>query len=486
MDTSLTLARHFARLVWLLIHEPQSTVEQKVALRAVVTVSKDSSVRLGNTEGRLAVNGLVMPQALAGVQELAERLATHSIEGIDIEQAAAPAELLALARLLAVGAASTHDAADLARKLSELQEKTVHVRLAEKAVAQPAPASGPGAAPDAGPATASERVQSLWDQLAAAPDAPAAQQVLTELAFLAEQATREGRTGDVADKFITLLEFEAKVVNPDLRPAYVMAARRLTRPTILRPIAHLLATEPERTAQTERILQRCAQDGVDAVVDQFLGATSNLQRRAYRDVLFRLTGAREALVQMLSDPRWYVVRQAAEFLGEMGAQDAERALADLLRHKDARVRRAATRALARLDSAFTLDALARAVTDDDATVRLEAVAGLTARKGARAGSMLASAIDAENDLEVQFSILAALGRIATPETVAKLAAAAAAASGFFRSRKNSALRIAAITALGDAHTPAALTALQAMANDREKDVREAVARTLMSQKGTAA
>src|SRR5258708_34772142 len=104
MDNSLTLARYFARLVWLLVHEGQSKDDQKAALRAVVVVSKDASVRLGNNEGRLAVNGLVMPQALTGVQELAERLAVHKIDEIDIDIGAAPAELLALARLLAVEA----------------------------------------------------------------------------------------------------------------------------------------------------------------------------------------------------------------------------------------------------------------------------------------------------------------------------------------------------------------------------------------------
>ena len=60
MDNSLTLARYFARLVWLLVHEGQAVNDQKGALRAVITVSRDSSVRLGNKEGRLAVNGLVL------------------------------------------------------------------------------------------------------------------------------------------------------------------------------------------------------------------------------------------------------------------------------------------------------------------------------------------------------------------------------------------------------------------------------------------
>ena len=481
MDNSLTLARHFARLVWLLIHEGPATAEQKGALRAMVFVSKEASVRLGNSEGRLAVNGLVMPQALAGVQELAERLASHSIDAIDIEQGAAPSELLALARLLAVPAASTSDAAAFAQKLAELQVKTVHVRFLDAAAAG---ATGP--VPKQEPPTRNERASELWDRLAAATDVTSAQQVLDELAFVAEQATREGRTADVADKFITLIEYEAKVEDPELRRVFAMSARRLTKPTILRPIARLIVTDPARETLTERILQRCTQDGVDAVVDQFLGARSMLERRAYREVLFRLDAARPSLLQMLSDPRWYVVRQAAEFLGEMAAPDVERPLADLLRHHDERVRRAAARALSRSDSAFALDALARALADEATPVRLEAVAALGARKVGRARALLASAIDAEGDQEVQMSIVVALGRQATPEGVAKLSAAAAAAGGFFKSKKNAALRLAAIAALGNAHTPAALSALQGQANDREKQVRDAVARALASQRGSAA
>ena len=55
MDNSLSLARYFARLVWLLVHEGQSVDDQKAALRAAVTVSNDSSVRLGNKKTLLAV-----------------------------------------------------------------------------------------------------------------------------------------------------------------------------------------------------------------------------------------------------------------------------------------------------------------------------------------------------------------------------------------------------------------------------------------------
>ncbi|HEV8409832.1 MAG TPA: HEAT repeat domain-containing protein [Gemmatimonadaceae bacterium] len=484
MDNSLTLARYFARLVWLLVHEGQSIDDQKAALRAVATVSKDSSVRLGNKEGRLAVNGLVMPQALTGVQEFAERLAAHQIEEIELDQGAVPAELLALARLLAIEATTSSDSADFAQKLSELTGNTVRVKLAT--VTEAPPARTTETPSEAAPDEAQPRVPTLLAKLTGELDPAAAHQVLDELAFLAEQATREGRTTDVMEIFSAMLDREAGITDPDVRRVFLVTVRRLTRPTILRPIAVLLVTNPDAAAGTERILARVGQDGVDAVVDQFTSSPSISARRTYRDVLSRLPLAREALVQMLADPRWFIVRQAAEFLGEMGAEEAERPLAELLRDDDERVRRAVTRALSRIESSFTLDAVARSVTDSSPTVRLEAIAGLASRKGGRAGSMLAKAIDSENEQEVQYALLAALGRVATPEAVQKLSRAAEAASGLFASRKNVGLRVAAIFALGEARTPGALTTLQSLSNDKDKDVKEAAAKTLLLLRGTAA
>jgi hypothetical protein len=484
MDNSLTLARYFARLVWLLVHQGQSVDEQKGALRAVVTVSKDSSVRLRNKEGRLAVNGLVMPQALTGVQELAERLAVHRIEEIEIDQSAAPAELLALARLLSATAVTPTDAADFTRRLSELASATVRVKRA--AASEPVRVSeSPPQAVDVAE-DASSRAAKLLAKITDRVEVPAAQQIVDEIAQIAEQAAREGRTGDVATIFAELLEREPAITDPDVRRLVVVAVRRLTKPTILRPVAMLLVAHPATALRTERILQGVGQDGVDAVVDQHASSRSLTERGIYRDTLSRLTIAVEALVQMLSDPRWYVVRQAAELLGDLGAEQAERPLAELLRHADERVRRAAARALSCIESSFTLDAVARAVVDSAPTVRLEAIAGLAARKSGRAGSMLAKAIDTESEPEVQYAILGALGRVATPEAVQKLTKAAEAASGLFSSRKNIGLRVAAVYALGEAHTAGALAALHALAGDKDREVKEAAAKTLLLLRGTAA
>ena len=329
------------------------------------------------------------------------------------------------------------------------------------------------------------RAPKLLTKLTETPPATA-HKVLDELAFVAEQATREGRTGDVAALFSALLDREAVITDPDVRRIFLMTVRRLTKPTILRPIAgaaphasrhggphgaHPAACGPGRRRRGGGPVPRIA-----------LGAGAPALSRSP----LAPPPAGDSLLQMLTDPRWYIVRQAAEFLGEMGLEQAERPLAELLRHQDERVRRAATRALSRIESSFTLDAMGRAVTDASPSVRLEAVAGLSSRKSGRAGSILGRAIDGEAEQEVQFAILGGLGRVATPEAVQKLAKAAEAASGLFASRKNIGLRIAAVNALGEARTAGALTALQSLANDKDKDVKEAVAKTLLLLRGSAA
>ena len=75
MDYSVTFARHFARLVWLLLREPANVDEQKAALRALVTVSTDGAVTLTlSGSQQLAANGNELPGTLNAARELALRL----------------------------------------------------------------------------------------------------------------------------------------------------------------------------------------------------------------------------------------------------------------------------------------------------------------------------------------------------------------------------------------------------------------------------
>ncbi|HYC51680.1 MAG TPA: HEAT repeat domain-containing protein, partial [Gemmatimonadaceae bacterium] len=175
--------------------------------------------------------------------------------------------------------------------------------------------------------------------------------------------------------------------------------------------------------------------------------------------------------------RWFVVRNAADLLGELVAVDAESALITLLRHSDDRVRRSATNALLRLGTPDALKGIYDAVSDASPEVRIQAASALSTRKDGKTSTTLIRAIEDESDTDVQLAMIAALGRVATTDAVQKLVKMAEPDHRLFR-KKAVNLRVAAVQALGDARTPAALTALRELVADKDRDVRDTAMRAL--------
>jgi HEAT repeat protein len=220
------------------------------------------------------------------------------------------------------------------------------------------------------------------------------------------------------------------------------------------------------------------------LIEQLTTAQNSSDRRVYFDSLIKLNAGVTALIHMLGDARWYVARNAADLLGEMNTIEAEAPLADALKHDDDRVRRAAANSLAKIGTPNAMKSLHDALHDASPQVRLQAAAGLASRKGLKTSGTLIKALDDEQDAEVQFALLGALGKVATPDAVQKLIKAAEPEGRLFR-KKPTAFRIAAVQALGDARTPAALTALHALASDKEKEVKDAVLRVMVQSQALA-
>ena len=117
---------------------------------------------------------------------------------------------------------------------------------------------------------------------------------------------------------------------------------------------------------------------------------------------------------------------------------------------------------------------------------MAAIAALVARKSTRSATLLSAAIDEEEQLEVQFALLSALGRIATPDSVQKLIKATESGGGLFKTKKKGGLRVAAVHALAEARTPNATNTLRSLQNDRDKEVAEAARLALASPRPSAA
>ena len=145
MDHSVTFARHYARLLWLLLHEPTNVDEQKASLRALVTVSKDGAVSLTSSGDALWANATPVPSALAGVADLARQMAGHGLGAVAIEAGAAAAGVLGSARILASEASAGDGGAAALAKLQAVS--AAGVRFVTRQAPQPAaPAPAPAVA----------------------------------------------------------------------------------------------------------------------------------------------------------------------------------------------------------------------------------------------------------------------------------------------------------------------------------------------------
>lgn len=540
MDQSSTFARHFSRLVWLLMNESGSVDEQKMALRALVQVSKVGAVDLAIEDQELWAGDTVVPGALTGVRDLVNQLDAHSVRSLRVDEGTGPADLLGLARIVAARAVGNDGGANMAQRLealstsgiafvaipaserraleavtAPLESPTATTKPAEPAspaeppapsveaapTATPPAASPPAATPPAVAASAAKKMSEAseallaqlagravttlspeellagLDKTAAANDVVPTSKILDDLVTLAEHSARTGKPKLVAEILHGAVVRHAKMKDGDIRSIFGATIRRLSKPALLRAVAGLINKAPEQRQLVYEVLQAMGEAGGEAVIEQVGQARSAEERKGLVEVLVELTDAVPALVRMLGDSRWFVVRNAADLLGEMVATRAEDALVGLLRHADDRVRRSATNALLKLGTPDAVKGVYDAVNDDSPEVRMQVAAAISTRKDTKTSATLIRAIEGEDDSDVQLAMIAALGKVATPDAVQKLVKLAEAEGRLFK-KKDSALRVAAVLALGEAKSPAALNALKELVGDKDRDVRDTATRAL--------
>jgi hypothetical protein len=544
MDHSTTFARHFARLVHLLLHEPKSIANQKAALRLIVAMAKEGQVTLAIRDWQVIANGALLPPQLEGVQDLGAQLIGHAVTELVAEKEATAADLLGIARTLATEPIPGDGGRGLADQLAALGAKTVRVTLSGNAplprVAtvsmpthgsdMPAPVSAPAPAPAtnggsrntgdvaviakvepppptatpnrrpsvemgvmrgitdsylsqfAAPDTSRGSIASGFTELDATTSVNETTKLVDGVAGAAEAAFREGDSETLGLALAGLVKRETAAGDPNLRRAYGMGVRRLAKKPLLAAVAPLLVSQREMYEDLFAIFARTGDEGAEALIEQLNAAQSLAERRVYFDSLRKLNAGVKVLIHMLGDTRWYVVRNAADLLGEMSANDAEPKLSELLQHDDDRVRKAAVSALSKMTGAGAVKGLSASLEDGAPGVRVRAAAALGASKTPAAANALIKHLEREQVAEVQHACLSSLGKIATGDAIRFLTKAAQPASGLFK-KKATTYRVAAVRALGEARTPAAMGALQNLLHDKEKDVREAVFWAVRGGKG---
>ena len=536
MDQPTTFARHFARLVHLLLHDPKNIANQKAALRLLVAMSKESAVTLSVRDWEVTANGSVVPAQLEGVQDLTAQLIGHAVSDLVAEKDAAAADLLGIARILAAEPVPGDGGRSVTDKLAALGAKTVRATLAGAAPlprvptvslpthgsAIPAPvrrrstgvatvprdAGGNGPSRNTGDVPAvpppGEHMRRLsteigfmrgltgehlsqfaggdtsigsvtkgFKQLDATTNVNEITKLLDGVALAGEAAFREGDAETLATAMMGIVKRENAATDPHVKRAYGMGVRRLAKKHMLAAVAGMLTTHRDVYEDLIAVFTRTGDEAAEVLIEQLSTAQSLAERRVYFDSLRKMNAGVKVLIHHLGDARWYVVRNAADLLGEMAAADAESRLTELLQHDDDRVRRAAVSALSKMTGTAAVKGLATSLDDDAPGVRVRAAAALGNSKTPAAANALIKHLEREEVAEVQHACLASLGKIASPDAIRFLTKAAQPDGRLFK-RKATAYRVAAVRALGEARTPAAMGALQNLLHDKEKDVREAV------------
>jgi HEAT repeat protein len=506
VNPAIVFACQYARLVWLLLHDPRNIEEQKDALRAAIAVVGEGPVTIARRGSRVFANGKSLPDALAAAPELGAQMMQHGVMVIEIAANSPPAELLGTARILSTPGARGDKGRSAKEQFAPLKLVAFKFAFEDESLAPkldpkladptPLPSKGmrlpvmAGGTPVQGMQLVENRemwqqfravqvskedTDSLFAALDAAQRSNEEAQMFDELSTLAEHASRDGRTHVLAAICIGIVKREANGASESRRQACTMALRRLLRPALLRGIATLLPRKRDIATDLETVLSRAGAEGADAVIELLTEEALATDRHVYIEVLPRLQTGVRTLVHMLGDTRWFVVRNATDLLGEMKVQSAEPALLPLLQHADERVRKSAANALINLGTTAGFRAVCEMLQAESPRTRAHAAMALASRKDEKSTAQLRTVLEDEPDTEVQLALLAALGKIATPAAVEQLIRAAEPKRRLLE-RKPTAFRIAAIQALSEARTQAAIAAINVLREDKERDVRDAAAR----------
>ena len=322
------------------------------------------------------------------------------------------------------------------------------------------------------------RATELLEHLDRAGGSPETARTIDELVVTAEQAVRNDERELVAEAMVGLLTRQNDPRGGAVVSQSATALQRLITPAALRVVVRAAALPGARVEGIQAVLAVAREAGAAALIAELTVARNLAERRRYFEMLLKLPPAVGVLTKMLASPQWHVARNAADLLGQLHATEAESALVGALQHQDERVRRVVAHALAKLGTPGAVASLRSALVDSSALVRVQAAGGLARRKGARSANTLTRALENEADPEVQLAVIAALGRLATPDAVNRLISAAEPDGRLFK-KKPVVFRVAAVHALGEVRTPAARAVLQSLASDKEREVREAVLRVVM-------
>jgi len=472
------------------------------ALRLLAARSRDGAMLCRMIENTLVLEGVPVDRRTEAedplLGSLLRRLVALEVGSLTVREGAASGELLTLARLLAqprvpdrvrtMGTPSRGvpvtggDTPTTVHAVAFADETPRELLRTWSVLVTPAvvdPGAGSSAAPDAD-AQGHTAIAAMLSRLASARTDDAASGAVRAMREVLDDAQRRGDARAVEHVALGVLRQLHAVGEQAGRLALEGAVRLLLRAPLLDLLSQQLPFSHDRTLLIQ-LFARAGDAGVATLVNRLLTTDDALSRRAYFDSIVAMDVGSAQLFDALLDSRWFVVRNAAALLGEMGVEYADESLIPLLQHADERIRIAVARALMRLRTVKAMQALHAVIDDRQPEVRRLAAAafGLT---GANAGSgvrppaaRLSAALERETDEDVALEMLAALGRLGSADAVQRLLRIALPASpdmtgAVASDGRDSWLRVAALEALVRARGAQMRPVIDALLNDGDPEV----------------
>lgn len=213
-----------------------------------------------------------------------------------------------------------------------------------------------------------------------------------------------------------------------------------------------------------------------------LGDEPDRRRRGRLLDIIRVMGpiALPAVIEGLSSPTWYFVRNTLNLLADMGDAGMVKHVAACLTHGDGRVRASAVRALWKLGGPAASAPLVAALPSSDPETQLEILFGLGQIQAPSAVPGIAElARQSSTTLKVRLKAVEALGQIASPTANPTLLELLRRKGRIFTSAEPTELRVAAARAmLATASPQADLAVRQVVADEPRTQDRDALQRIL--------
>lgn len=482
MTAPSSVVTHLAKVVHLMRTAPDDTEAQRQAFMTLVAALGGQEMAIGADLGGMTVNGLAVPQGAPFTGELHGQFTAHGLGMVTLPADLPTAPLMILLQALARPRGEIRSAREFIDLLDAEGKRVITVRgprdlpRADQLVALDQP--------DAGPADTSFNAASAESGESAAGDARPFWQnegtvldPLREAQVVVDNAARAERWLEVLEVMGKLVEEETALSDQVQRRRYRRAIQTMAPRRTIEGLAEL-SLQGHRGV-VSGILQQVGAEATAVLLEMMAGAPTIKARREYFTLLSQMRLGTDAIINRLSDDKWFVVRNVAELCGELGLEEAVPRLASQVDHPDPRVRRAVVGALARIGTNQAAEPLRQALHDQEPTVRLQAAQMLDGGKSRGLAMTVALMLDEERHPDVRRELHLALGRIGTTEAIQALVRSSKPGRALF-GRKPAAIRVAAVQGLALCNRPEAFAALKELVSDRDTEVRNAAREALSS------